>query len=73
MTKDRVNNNYLYYAHERLYKVNLHNNQEPPIQLIDLPIDSSEVGIIGMSGSTNEVAVSLSLKDCNTKSLIWKK
>ena len=26
----------------------------------------------GMAGSTNEVTVSLSLKDCSTKSLIWK-
>ena len=26
----------------------------------------------GMAGSTNEVTISLSLKDCRTKSLIWK-
>ena len=28
--------------------------------------------VTGFAGSTNEVQVSLSLKDCSTKSLIWK-
>jgi len=28
--------------------------------------------VTGIGGNTNEVAVSLSLKDCSTKSLIWK-
>ena len=45
---------YLYYAHEGLFKVNLHNNQEPPIQLINLTEDSSEVGIVSMSGSFSD-------------------